>query len=226
MSNNLIAGYTTNDESRGDIGKLFPFVDILDGAGTAYTSIGSEPFTPNNELRYHTYQVQDSFTKFGEKHSMTFGGAFEKYYSENVFFPGKQSAYVYNTLADFYADAQRLPGEPEPDGVGGPAPAVPGALHEHPGRRQADPAAGRLLHQPLRAGRMEAPVEPDRHRRPARGHRQVRRHRVRQPGRLTRMTFRDAGGNAVKYDTGRAARRRRRCGRRASGSTGTSTGTR
>ncbi|MCX6553221.1 MAG: TonB-dependent receptor, partial [Acidobacteria bacterium] len=104
MSNNLIAGYTTNDESRGDIGKLFPFVDILDGAGTAYTSIGSEPFTPNNELRYHTYQVQDSFTKFGNHHSLTFGGAFEKYYSENVFFPGKQSAYIYNTLADFYAD--------------------------------------------------------------------------------------------------------------------------
>ena len=104
MSNSLLAGYTTNDESRGDIGKLFPFVDILDGSNTAYTSIGSEPFTPNNELRYHTYQVQDSFTKFGKSHSLTFGGAFEKYYSENVFFPGKQSAYVYNTLADFYTD--------------------------------------------------------------------------------------------------------------------------
>ena len=32
MSNSLIVGYTNNDESRGDIGKLFPFVDILDGA--------------------------------------------------------------------------------------------------------------------------------------------------------------------------------------------------
>ena len=29
----------------------------------------------------------------------------EKYHSENVFFPGKQSAYVYNSLADFYTDA-------------------------------------------------------------------------------------------------------------------------
>ena len=28
----------------------------------------------------------------------------EKYNSENVFFPGKQSAYVYNSLADFYTD--------------------------------------------------------------------------------------------------------------------------
>jgi len=38
-------------------------------------------------------------------HSLTFGGSYENYESENVFFPGKQSAYVYNSLADFYADA-------------------------------------------------------------------------------------------------------------------------
>ena len=105
LSNNLIIGYTHQDESRGDIGKLFPFVDILDGNGVTYTSVGSEPFTPNNELRYNTFQAQDSFTKFGATHSLTFGAAVEKYHSENVFFPGKQSVYVYNTLADFMADA-------------------------------------------------------------------------------------------------------------------------
>ena len=105
MSNSLIVGYSKSDESRGDIGKLFPLVDILQ-ANTVYTSFGSEPFTPNNELRYNTFQLQDSFTRFGEKHSLTFGVSFEKYHSENVFFPGKQSAYVYNSLADFYTDAR------------------------------------------------------------------------------------------------------------------------
>jgi hypothetical protein len=105
MSNSLIAGYTKQDESRGDVGKLFPFIDILDApGGVAYTSLGSEPFTPNNELRYNTFQLQDNFTKFRTKHSLTFGGSIEKYHSENVFFPGKQSAYVYNSLADFYTD--------------------------------------------------------------------------------------------------------------------------
>ena len=103
-SNSLIVGYTTNDESRPQSGSLFPFVDILKDS-TVYTSFGFEPFTPNNELKYQTFQLQDSFTKYGNRHSLTFGGAFEKYYSENVFFPGKQSAYVYNTLADFYTDA-------------------------------------------------------------------------------------------------------------------------
>jgi hypothetical protein len=104
MSNSLSIGYTVNDESRGDIGQLFPFVDILDGANVAYTSIGSEPFTPNNELRYNTFQLQDSFTKYSGRHSFTFGGSIEKYTSENVFFPGKQSAYVYSSLSDFYTD--------------------------------------------------------------------------------------------------------------------------
>ena len=105
MSNNVIVGYTKNDESRGDIGKLFPFVDILAPDGTAYTSFGAEPFTPNNELRYNTFQFQDNLTRFSARHSMTFGVTAQRYESENVFFPLSQSAYLYNSLADFYADA-------------------------------------------------------------------------------------------------------------------------
>jgi Carboxypeptidase regulatory-like domain len=104
MSNSLMVGYTTNDESRG-VPNLFPFVDILDNGGLTYTSIGTDPFTPNNELRYHTFQAQDSFTKFSTKHSFTFGGSLEKYHSDNVFFARSNSVYTYNSLADFYADA-------------------------------------------------------------------------------------------------------------------------
>jgi hypothetical protein len=105
MSNQLQVGYTSNDESRGDIGELFPFVDIRDGNQVVLTSFGSEPFTPNNELRYKTFQIKDDFMKFGNRHSLTFGFTAQHYESENVFFPLKQSAYVYNTFADWYADA-------------------------------------------------------------------------------------------------------------------------
>jgi outer membrane receptor protein involved in Fe transport len=104
MSNNLIAGYTKQDESRGQLATLFPFVDIL-SAGTAYTSFGSEPFTPDNLLFYNTFQAQDSFTWYKNNHSFTFGGAVEKYHSDNSFYPGLQSAYVYNSLQDFLTDA-------------------------------------------------------------------------------------------------------------------------
>jgi len=104
LSNNLIVGYTYNDESRKSRGKMFPFVDILEG-GQVYTSFGFEPFTPNNELRYWSFQLQNNLNLFLENHTLTFGFSLERYQSENVFFPGSQSVYVYNSLNDFYTDA-------------------------------------------------------------------------------------------------------------------------
>jgi hypothetical protein len=104
MSNNLIVGYTYNDESRDSKGTMFPFVDVLSG-GSVYTSFGFEPFTPNNELRYKSFQLQNNFTYSRDDHYFTFGLSAERYESENVFFPGSQSVYVYNSLDDFYADA-------------------------------------------------------------------------------------------------------------------------
>lgn len=103
MANSLIVGYTSQDESRGPLDTLFPLVDVLNNA-TTYTTFGSEAFTPNNELRYKTFQVQNNFMKFIDRHTVSVGATLERYESENVFFPGSQSAYVYNSLDDFYAD--------------------------------------------------------------------------------------------------------------------------
>jgi hypothetical protein len=113
MANNLIIGYTTQDESRGTRGKFFPLVEILEG-GNPYTSFGFEPFTPNNELRYKTFQLQNNFTMYKGDHTLTFGLSAERYESENVFFPGSQSVYVYRSLDDFYADANNYL-NPNPD---------------------------------------------------------------------------------------------------------------
>jgi hypothetical protein len=104
MANSLIVGYTSNDESRESKGTLFPTVDILRD-GLTYTSFGFEPFTPNNELRYNTLQLQNNFSIFTERHDLTFGVTAQRYESENVFFPGSQSVYTYNSLEDFYTDA-------------------------------------------------------------------------------------------------------------------------
>ena len=105
-SNSLIVGYTKQDESRGDVGTLFPFVDILDGVrhrlhGVRLRAVHAEQRAPLQ----HVPAPGQLHASFGKKHTLTFGGAVEKYHSENVFFPGKQSAYVYNSLADFQADA-------------------------------------------------------------------------------------------------------------------------
>jgi hypothetical protein len=104
IANNLVIGYSSHDESRGPLETLFPMVDVLE-ENTVYTTFGSEPFTPNNELRYKQFQIRNDLTKFGEKHSFVGGVSYQKYNSENVFFPGSQSAYVYRSLEDFYTDA-------------------------------------------------------------------------------------------------------------------------
>jgi hypothetical protein len=106
MANSLRVTYSSSDEGRPQNFQLFPFVDILQ-AGTAYLSFGAEPFTPNNELRYQSYEVKNDFTKFGAKHELTFGGRVERYHSDNVFFNCcKQGAWVYSSLDDFYTDAR------------------------------------------------------------------------------------------------------------------------
>ena len=133
MANSLIIGYTKQNEDRARVhgGKLFPLVDILD-AGTTYTSFGFEPFTPANQLKYNTFQVQNNFTKFANKHTLTFGATAERYESTNVFFPGSQSAYVYNSLADFYTDANDFLRNPNRTVVAGQPAPFPGSLEQHP----------------------------------------------------------------------------------------------
>jgi len=105
MANQFQTGYTTQDESRNTRGKIFPLVDIFEG-GQNYISFGGEPFTFPNGLKYHTFQLQDNFTKFMSAHTLTFGAYSEKYQSNNIFMNCcTQSAYAYNSLADFYTDA-------------------------------------------------------------------------------------------------------------------------
>ncbi len=104
LSNDLLIGYTTNDESRGYKGAFFPTVDILQN-GSTYMSFGMDPFTPNNQLRYRTFQLQDNLSYYVGKHDLTVGLSYEKYHSDNVFYQGANSVYIYNSLADFYTDA-------------------------------------------------------------------------------------------------------------------------
>lgn len=111
MSNNLIVGYSFHDESRSSRGSFFPLVDILQG-GSVYTTFGFEPFTPSNELRYKSYQLQNNFSISEVGHYLTMGLSVERYESENIFFPGSQSVYVYNSLSDFYRDARDFVANP------------------------------------------------------------------------------------------------------------------
>jgi hypothetical protein len=106
MSNSLRVTYSYSDEGRPQSDVLFPFVDIRLGS-SVYTSFGSEPFTPNNELVYNSYEVKNDLTKFMTKHELTAGFRIERYHSDNVFYNCcKQGSWVYASLDDFYTDAR------------------------------------------------------------------------------------------------------------------------
>ena len=104
LHNSLIVGYDKQIEDRAYRSSLFPTIDILNGT-TTYASVGFDPFTPGNKLDYNTFHITNNLTKYAGKHTLTGGVNYEKYQSNNLFFPASNGVYIFSSLQSFYAAA-------------------------------------------------------------------------------------------------------------------------
>ena len=104
LNNNLIVGYDKQIEDRAYRSSMFPTIDILNGT-TTYASVGFDPFTPGNKLDYNTFHITNNLTKYAGKHTLTGGVNYEKYQSNNLFYPASNGVYIFSSLQSFYAAA-------------------------------------------------------------------------------------------------------------------------
>lgn len=101
LSNQFIGTFTKIRDTRIAPGKLFPSVDIFNNNGQNYMFAGYDPFTNNNDVINDVYTATDNITWHAGKHIVTGGVSFEYQKVGNMFMPGSESYYIFNTLNDF-----------------------------------------------------------------------------------------------------------------------------
>ncbi|WP_293952055.1 MULTISPECIES: carboxypeptidase regulatory-like domain-containing protein [unclassified Sphingobacterium] len=104
LSNQFLATYTRIQDTRSTpSSQLFPFVDIWDGSATGsnYMSFGTELFSYKNDVINNNYSFTNNLTLKADKHTFTFGGAFEIQNFGNSYTRMGTSYYRYASVDDF-----------------------------------------------------------------------------------------------------------------------------
>jgi Carboxypeptidase regulatory-like domain len=101
LSNSFNAGYDYQNEDRAlQGGGIFPTIDIKNG-NNSFIAAGLDPFTPGNKLDYSTLHFTNNLTKKVGSHTYVIGANYERFVSNNNFFPASNGVYIFDSLADF-----------------------------------------------------------------------------------------------------------------------------
>lgn len=111
--NRLLIGYTSVKDDREPLGSPFPYTLINLGAPTGRTIIfGSENSSVANELNQDIFTLDDDFTIYSGKHTITIGTHNEFYKFYNLFVQNIFGNYAFQTLEDFESQATATPVAP------------------------------------------------------------------------------------------------------------------
>ncbi|QIL41294.1 TonB-dependent receptor [Pedobacter sp. HDW13] len=105
FANNLQLIYSGFRDYREQNGGAFPLVDIEDGNGNNYISLGSEPFSGLNRLNQDIYTLNENFNIFAGNHTITLGGTVGYQKFANAFAQFFSGQFRYKSLSDFVAAA-------------------------------------------------------------------------------------------------------------------------
>ena len=101
LSNQFLATFSKIDDERESNSADFPFVDILDGDGGNYISLGYELFTWNNAVHNNVLNIKDDVTYYLADHTITAGLSFEYQMAENMYMRNGSGYYRYNSMNEF-----------------------------------------------------------------------------------------------------------------------------
>ncbi|MFD1096649.1 TonB-dependent receptor [Salegentibacter chungangensis] len=106
ISNKFQAGYTFFDDSRDPFSAPAPPINIQED-GVRYIVAGHEPFSINNRLEQHVYQITNNLNIVSGSHTFTLGTSFERFDFDNSFnlgaydYPGNEEE-GYGPVSTFF----------------------------------------------------------------------------------------------------------------------------
>lgn len=100
VQNKLLATYTHISDTRQQNGADFPMVDIYKD-GKQYMTLGTEIFTPHNQVINNVFSIVDNVNISLGKHELLAGASFERQYFKNSYLRAPYGYYRYDSMQDF-----------------------------------------------------------------------------------------------------------------------------